>query len=49
MQNTLVVQGAIKQEDLSQLIITDSPEEALVAIQKSVSHLKVRPNPPIIT
>lgn len=47
MQNTLVVQGAIKQEDLSQLIITDSPEEALVAIQKSVSHLKVRPNPPI--
>jgi len=49
MQNTLVAQGAIMQEDLCQLIVTDSPEEALMAIQKSVSHLKVRPNPPIIS
>lgn len=47
MQNTLVAQGAITQEDLSYLIITDDPAEALTAIQKTVSHLKIRPNPPV--
>ena len=47
MENTLVAQGAISKEDLGYLVITDDPKEALVAIQKTVGHLKVRPNPPL--
>lgn len=47
MENTLVAQGAIAREDLSYLVITDDPKEALMAIQKTVSHLKIRPNPPL--
>lgn len=49
MENTLVTQGAISREDLKYITITDSPEEALTAIQKMVSSIKVRPNPPVTT
>jgi len=49
MENTLVAQGAITQHDLSYLTITDDPQEALLAIQKAVSHLKLRPNPDVNT
>jgi len=49
MESTLVAQGAITQQDLSYLTITDDPQEALVAIQKAASHLKLRPNPQVNT
>jgi uncharacterized protein (TIGR00730 family) len=47
MENTLVAQGAITKEDLAYLTVTDDPKEALLAIQKVTSTLKLRPNPPI--
>jgi len=47
MQNTLVAQGAITPEDLSYLIVTDDPQEALVAIQKVATNLNLRLNPPL--
>lgn len=44
MENTLVAQGAIAPDDLKYMTITDSPEEALMAIHKTVSKLPLRLN-----
>ena len=49
MENTLLAQGAIAPADLKYMTITDSPEEALVAIQKTVSKLPLRLNPEVNT
>ncbi|NBX93378.1 MAG: TIGR00730 family Rossman fold protein [Proteobacteria bacterium] len=47
MKNTLLTQGAISQEDLTYLTITDDPKVALTTIQATASNLKLRPNPPV--
>jgi len=47
MKDTLMAQGAIASQDLEYLTLTDDPHEALMAIQKTVSKLPLRPNQPL--